>query len=411
MDDALILFDDDVARDWFPFCLTRPAGELRFGTMTLRQRAERWFGMRCAGYMAAPHLQAFDEPWAPPVLQDVPPHGAGTLFLSSRTVLAEPGPDDARVGPEPHLIAVAGMVCGWYAPAGTPLPGDDFFRDPVAHTPRMPVRELPGRLFRHPWQLIIDNVERIAADAAWLHPDAPRPDLPHGVHVLGDGAVLLGRNVALEPGTVLDASRGPIWLEDHVVVRAFSRLAGPVHVAPGSALLGGSYEGVSIGPVCRVRGEVGESIFLGYANKSHEGFLGHALVGMWANLGALTTNSDLKNNYGTVRMWTPAGPVDTGAVKLGALVGDHVKTAIGTLLTTGTVIGPGANLFGGAPPGYVPPFAWGGRDTGSWYDIDRFLATAAVVMQRRNVALSDDARTLLRAAHDEAVRRGWIAGP
>lgn len=408
MDDALILFDDAIARDWFPFCLTRPAGELRFGTMTLRQRAERRFGLRCAGYVAAPHLRAFDEPWAPPVLPEAPAADRAALFLSSRAAL---DPDDTRLGPDPHLLAVEGVVCGWYAPAGTPRPDDAFLLDPAAHSPRLPVREVPGSLLTRPWQLVTDNVERIAADVAWLHPDAGRPGLPHGVHVLGDAPIVLGRNVALEPGTVLDASQGPIWLDDHVVVRAFSRLAGPLYVGPGSRLLGGAFEASSIGPVCRVRGEVAESTFLGYANKAHDGFLGHALVGMWVNLGAFTTNSDLKNNYGAVRMWTPEGVLDTGAIKLGALVGDHVKTAIGTLLNTGTVIGPGANIFGGSPPKHVPPFAWGGADPASHHDIDRFLDTAALAMGRRDVLLTDAGRALLRAARDEAVRRGWMGEP
>lgn len=404
MDDALILFDDANARDWFPFCLTRPAGELRFGTMTLRQRAEKRFGLRCAGYIAAPHLRTFDEPWAPRVLSDVPAGSRATLFLSSR---AAPDPDDTQLGPDAHLVAMDGVVCGWYVPAGSTPPDEAFLLDPTAHTPRLPVREVAGSLLEHPWQLITDGVERIAADVAWLHPDASRPRLPHGVHVLGDGAIVIGQNVALEPGTVLDVSAGPVWLEDHVVVRAFSRLAGPVYVGPGSALLGGSFEAASIGPVCRVRGEVAESTFLGYANKAHDGFLGHAFVGMWVNLGAFTTNSDLKNNYGPVRMWTPGGTVNTGAMKLGALVGDHVKTAIGTLLNTGTVLGPGASIFGGPPPKYVPPFAWGGQDPSSRHDIDRFLDTAATAMERRGVVLTDDGRALLRAARDEAVRRSW----
>lgn len=408
MDDTLILFDDATARDWFPFCLTRPAGELRFGVMTLRQRAEQRFGLRCTGHVAAPHLRAFDEPWTPPVLSELPPAGRATLFLSSRAAL---DPDETQLGPEPHLIAVEGVVCGWYVPAGTTQPDEAFLLDPVANTPRLPVRELAGRLLAHPWQLVTENVDRIAADVAWLHPEASRPGLPHGVHVLGDGPIVVGRNVALEPGTVLDASEGPIWLDDHVVVRAFSRLAGPLYVGPGSTLLGGSCEAASIGPVCRVRGEVAESTFLGYANKAHDGFLGHALVGMWVNLGAFTTNSDLKNNYGVVRMWTPAGVMDTGAIKLGALVGDHVKTAIGTLLNTGTVVGPGANIFGGSPPKFVPPFAWGGSDPMSRHDIDRFLDTAAMAMQRRGVVLTDDGRALLRAARDEAERRGWAGEP
>ncbi|MEX2608430.1 MAG: hypothetical protein WEA24_00680, partial [Gemmatimonadota bacterium] len=173
-------------------------------------------------------------------------------------------------------------------------------------------------------------------------------------------------------------------------------LAGPAYVGPGSTLLGGSFAAVSIGPACKVRGEVEESVILGHSNKAHDGFLGHAYLGRWVNLGALTTNSDLKNNYGTVRMWTPDGQADTGQMKLGCLLGDHVKTAIGTMLNTGTVAGVGANLFGGMPPKYVPPFTWGAAADAGPYDIERFLPVAEKAMARRDIPLADGMRTILR---------------
>src|SRR5690606_29076757 len=115
-----------------------------------------------------------------------------------------------------------------------------------------------------------------------------------------DGMLQLGDNVTIEPNVVLDFSHGPIRLDDGVTVRAFTRLAGPSYVGAGSTLLGGPYEAASIGPVCRVRGEVEESVILGYSNKAHAGFLGHAYLGRWVNLGAMTANSDLKNSYGTI---------------------------------------------------------------------------------------------------------------
>jgi UDP-N-acetylglucosamine diphosphorylase/glucosamine-1-phosphate N-acetyltransferase len=156
---------------------------------------------------------------------------------------------------------------------------------------------------------------------------------------------------------------------------------------------------VSIGPVCRVHGEVEESVVLGYSNKAHDGFLGHAYLGRWVNLGALTTNSDLKNNYGTIRMWTPSGERDTALIKLGCLLGDHVKTGIGALINTGTVIGAGSSLFGTEmPPKYVPPFSWGTGTNLVAYDTDRFLSVTATVMGRRKLFLADGMRDMLRSA-------------
>jgi UDP-N-acetylglucosamine diphosphorylase/glucosamine-1-phosphate N-acetyltransferase len=166
-------------------------------------------------------------------------------------------------------------------------------------------------------------------------------------------------------------------------------------------LLGGSFTAVSVGPACKVRGELEETIVLGHSNKAHDGFIGHSLIGRWVNLGANTTNSDLKNNYSSVRVWTPAGERDTGERKIGCFVGDHAKTAIGTLLNTGTVVGPGANLFGsGMPPKYVRPFSWGGGL--ALHDLARFLDTARVVMERRGESLSAGSERVLRAVWQQS---------
>ena len=195
------------------------------------------------------------------------------------------------------------------------------------------------------------------------------------------------------------AEAGPIWLSEGVRIMAFTRLAGPAWIGPGTTLLGGPFTDVSIGPRCKVHGEIEESVILGYSNKAHDGFLGHAVVGRWVNLGALTTNSDLKNNYGSVRVPGPSGEVDTGLTKVGCFLGDHVKTAIGTMIGTGAVVGAGANLFGdGGPPKDVPPFAWGNGGLAGSYDIERFLETASTAMKRRDIDLTDPMRALFREA-------------
>ncbi len=384
----LILFDDGTARDWRPFTLTRPAGELLHGTLTLRGRAERALGSTCAGHVAAPHLAAYDEPWAPPVLAaNAVGTGNGVVLLSARLVL-----EPTRLPDAPALLTAGGRVAGVRLAPGAKLPGPSFFEAPDAAPPDLPRHEIPGRWLTAPWQLMADNPERVARDLA----DAPPSELPRHTHRIGDGVVSLGPNVELAPGVVFDTREGPIRLEGDVTVAPFTLVTGPAWVGRGSSLLGGRFEHVAIGPVCRVHGELEASVILGYSNKAHDGFIGHSILGMWVNLGALTTNSDLKNNYGSVRVWTPAGEADTGERKVGCLLGDHVKTAIGTMLNTGTVIETGSNVFGGMPPKYLPPFSWGDADTR--YDVDRFLDTAATVMARRDVVLGDGQRALLRAA-------------
>jgi UDP-N-acetylglucosamine diphosphorylase / glucose-1-phosphate thymidylyltransferase / UDP-N-acetylgalactosamine diphosphorylase / glucosamine-1-phosphate N-acetyltransferase / galactosamine-1-phosphate N-acetyltransferase len=402
---ALILFDDDAAARWQPFALTRPAGELLFGTLTLRARAEEALGLSCALHLAEPHLIGFGEEGAPPVAAhgDAPREG-DRLFLLSRFVPAWEGGREWVAGlREAGPVRSGGRVVGWYSPAGDDPPGAGFLRDPGRQGSGGGGADVPGRLLEHVWELISGNPEQIGVDVRARFPDAQTPALPPGVHHWGDHPLVLDPTAELEPGCALDTSGGPIWLDRGARVRAFSRLAGPAYIGPDSAVLGGSVEAVSVGPVCKVRGELAESVCLGYTNKQHDGHMGHAYLGRWVNLGAETTNSDLKNNYGTIRIWTPEGPQDTGEIKLGCLLGDHVKTGIGLLLNTGTVVGAGSNLYGAAmPPTFVPPFSWGTGEELTEYRVDKFLEVAERAMGRRQVELSE--------AQREQLRRAWERG-
>lgn len=394
---SLILFDDRVARDWQPFALTRPVGELLFGALTLRARAERALDAECVGHLCAEHLQGFTEHDAPSVLRrGEEGTDSDRVYLLSRAVpeLGATPEISGAAGP----ISIGGQVVGWFAPSGAPPPTDGFLRVPDGASGPGAL-ELPGRVLDHVWDLIGANADRISADAAALHPGALTPDLPPGVFHWGEHPVILEEDVSLEPGCALDTSPGPIWLARGAGVRAFTRLAGPAFVGPGTQLLGGSIAAISAGPVCKLRGELSDTVCLGYTNKQHDGHMGHSYLGRWVNLGAETTNSDLKNNYGTIRMWTPSGDVDTGTIKLGCLLGDHVKTGIGLLLNTGTVVGAGSNLYGAAmPPKYVPPFSWGTGEELIEYRLDKFLEVADVAMGRRGIELREPAREQLRRA-------------
>jgi UDP-N-acetylglucosamine diphosphorylase/glucosamine-1-phosphate N-acetyltransferase len=392
----VVLFDDSIARDWMPFTLTRPAGELLFGALTFRERIEKAFGARCIGYLANPALRDFDEPGAPPVLDPANiPRDRAILYMSSRFV-----PDGAHdsLGDSHAVLHCGNDVCGFFRPAGAPEPDPAVFLG--ASRAAGAQREIPGRLVQRVWHLISQNNAQTADDIKRYAPAGGLDlRLQDGVYVLGNDRLAVHETVQCEPGVVIDLSTGPVWLDAGVQVKAFTRLAGPAYIGKSSILLGGPYAHVSIGPMCRVHGEVEESIVLGYSNKAHDGFLGHAYLGKWVNLGALTTNSDLKNNYGPVRLWTPSGETDTGETKIGVLLGDHVKTGIGTMLNTGTVVGAGSNLYGSAmPPKYVPPFSWGTGEELVEYRVDKFLEVARVVMGRRKVVLSEQQRALLESA-------------
>lgn len=201
--------------------------------------------------------------------------------------------------------------------------------------------------------------------------------------------IWIGRDVQIGPHTVVDASAGPVILDDGVVVEPFTRLDGPAYVGACTRLVGGKVSGgCAFGPGCRIGGEVEASIVQGFSNKVHEGFFGHGFLGEWVNLGALTTNSDLKNNYGSVRVTRLGESIDTGCLKVGSYLADHTKTAIGTLLPTGSTTGVGVNLLsGGLAPKSVPPFVWGGNGMFTEHRLDRMLDTARAAVARRSVML------------------------
>jgi UDP-N-acetylglucosamine diphosphorylase / glucose-1-phosphate thymidylyltransferase / UDP-N-acetylgalactosamine diphosphorylase / glucosamine-1-phosphate N-acetyltransferase / galactosamine-1-phosphate N-acetyltransferase len=402
----LILFDDESARDWEPFALTRPIGELLFGVMTLRARSERVLDAHCVGHLTGDHLVGFDEPGTPPVL-DL--HTISTeeerIFLLSRFVPAWRSEPPKFAPSEGAITDSSGRIVGWFSPAGAANPPETSLLRPGSADLRG-IHSLDGELLRHPWDLVVRNPEQIAVDVRSIFPPPVGTKLPADVLRWGEHPLVVDPTAAIEPGSAFDTSKGPIWLDHEAEVRAFSRLAGPAYIGPGSIVLGGAVEAVSLGPMCRVRGELAESVCIGYVNKQHDGHMGHAYLGRWVNLGAGTTNSDLKNNYGTIRVWTPRGEVDTGLVKMGSMIGDHVKTGIGLLLNTGTVIGAGSNLFGGAmPPTNVPPFSWGSGRELVEYRLDKFIEVAERVMSRRGIELSQSGRRQLEQAWHRARER------
>jgi UDP-N-acetylglucosamine diphosphorylase/glucosamine-1-phosphate N-acetyltransferase len=228
--------------------------------------------------------------------------------------------------------------------------------------------------------------------------------VPRGSIVLGDAAAVVLRGASVEPGVVFDTRGGAIVLEAGVEVMAGTRLEGPLWAGEKTRLFGGRIGASAFGPRCTIRGEMTACIFLGYANKAHDGFVGHSVVGRWANLGAGTITSNLKNTYGPIRLSVGDATIQTGLSNLGSLIGDHAKTATGTLLETGTVVGTGANVFDRVrPPKYVAPFAWGGT-TPDRMTRDGFLTVAGRVLPRRDVALDPPTRTILGHVYDWATR-------
>lgn len=397
---GFVLVDDSLARTFAPFALTRPVGELRAGGALIRHRWMQALGLPCAGFIAAPHLDAFEELDAPRAVTGVLP--VGTVLVNARCAPAlRPGASGA-----PASWLCEGRVAAVRLREPLDVSALDRAGGPDALFSKLPAlaggsAKLDGWWLDAVWDLVRHLNPMLAADAVAMMPPAGA-QRPGSLVVIGAHSVHVEEGATVEPLVVVDASAGPVLVRRGAVVQAFTRLVGPCIIGEDSVVSGGRVASSSIGDRCKVNGELNSVIFIGHANKGHDGFVGHSVIGRWANLGAGTITSNLKNSYGEVTIKVPSGERKTGLQFLGSLLGDHAKTGIGTRLTTGCVVGAGASVFGGGvTPKYVPPFAWGAELAGAWetFALDRFLVVAERVMGRRQVELTDGARAQLAAAH------------
>jgi UDP-N-acetylglucosamine diphosphorylase/glucosamine-1-phosphate N-acetyltransferase len=405
------VYDDERARGFEPFALTRPASTMLAGMRTVRDRWAMVFHGVETMALCADHLAGMDDPpgESEPARDEIP---AGSVIANARCIpVAGVLEADDSPGTGAAIWRCATRVAA--IRTSRPLRVSDFRDGRLSleelASPGVDLGEIAGWWVDEPWDYLRwlpaqleDDIMRVARGALGgsglvIAFEAP----PEHAVVLGEYPVCVLAGVSIEPHVVLDASAGPILMGRGASIRAFTRLVGPCFVGEGTTILGGEVRGSAIGPVCKVRGEVSSSIFSGYTNKGHDGFVGHSCIGEWANLGAGTTTSNLKNTYGTVAVQTPTGVRETGMQFLGTLIGDHAKTGIGMRLTTGTILGAGANVFGSPmPPKLVPPFAWGEAPSYQAFDIEKFLVVTERMMARRGVALTPAMRRTLVAAYE-----------
>jgi UDP-N-acetylglucosamine diphosphorylase/glucosamine-1-phosphate N-acetyltransferase len=259
----------------------------------------------------------------------------------------------------------------------------------------------PGLPFPTPWEILANSDKLIVADWELWHRyyQNHRPKRLAGVHVIGGAQnVFTGERATVQPGCVLDASGGPIIIATGAQIK-FSQIVGPVFIGAGCVVDGARLRpGTSLGPNCKVGGEVSATIFQSRVNKAHEGFVGHSWAGRWVNFGALATTSNLKNTYGEIRYsYGGSTPIATGAQFLGSIIGDHTKIGIGQLLATGSNIGAGCNIFGGGmAPKYVPSFSWVAGENRETHELEKCLQTVHATLSRRNARLRPASENLLR---------------
>jgi len=359
----------DPGAAWAPFTGVRPLSELRAGVWRIRERWEGILGMEAAG-IVGDHVAGFHEGPEPPVRPMGPLDGpcvvAASWFAPSGMPV-ELDPGAGRLTHEDTTVA-------WIVDEGARWEGPHDEGE---------AQEVDGILLHGAFDLLTALEHLLPADCADFVAAGGDP-IPDGSIVIGEPSEIVLLGAFVEPGVVFDTRGGSIVLDEGAQVRSGARLEGPLYVGPHTVVFGGDVRGSVFGPHCRVRGEVSASLFHGYVNKAHDGFVGHSVLGPWVNFGAGTITSNLKNTYGTVRFEPGGVRIETDRQFLGSLVGDHAKTAIGTMLGTGTVIGAGANVFGGAPPKYVPPFSWGATGSERLTE-EGFLRIAERVLPRRQV--------------------------
>jgi len=389
----LVLYDDAVARHFEPFALTRPIGEMRAGAKLLRQRWEHVLKTRASGFVSSAHLATFEESGTPPGVAVGGVIRKGTIFANS------------RFAPVLQPVAAGDVWSSSGRVAAVLLTRDVTVKElkdgrvaleEFATTGGKRI-EVTGVWMDQVWDFLLHLNHQLALDIEVLSKNARKAEL---LSVNGPHSVYVEDGTTVEPHVFFDCSAGAVLIRRGATVLANTRIAGPCVIGVESVVGTDKISGCSIGDHCKVHGELSASILLGHSNKAHDGFVGNSYFGRWVNLGAGTITSNLKNTYGNVSLWTPLGERDTGMQFVGTLFGDHAKTGIGATLTTGSVIGAGANVFGNVTaPKVVPPFAWGDQPPYATFQLAKFLEVARRMMSRRHVELTKKMAAVLTAAH------------
>ncbi|MCM8833596.1 MAG: hypothetical protein NC816_06745 [Candidatus Omnitrophica bacterium] len=270
-------------------------------------------------------------------------------------------------------------------------------------------------IIKFPWDLVHYNSELIKFEFKKLNKIGIFGKFSDKACIYGsEKNVFIASTAEIYPFVVIDVNEGPVYINEGVKIFPFSVIIGPSYIGEKTQIMPGAKikEGNSFGPVCRIGGEVEESIFHSYSNKYHDGFIGHSYVGEFVNLGALTTNSDLKNDYSNVSVYLRGKPVDTGQLKVGSFIGDHTKTSIGTLFNTGTVVGIMCNITANnILPKYFPSFIWyvNGKFM-KGYGLEYSLETVKISMGRRDRELLKEEENAIRKVYEmtETERKTYI---
>lgn len=401
---SICVFEDNFYRRLLPLVYFRPVYDLRCGILTLREKIFQGYSkqqvtLHCRWYLA----DVLRENETGVQINQI--DSTSCLFINGR-VLADDGflKTLRSFELEDTVLVHDGTVVAAYL-SGEPLEALKLKLDGVLSLSDfggLRQKEVDVRMIRYPWDLVHQNAKEISADFKTLTRKKKGKRLQGkvypGAYLLNKKNIFMERGSVVQPGCVLNAEEGPIYIGQGARIFPNSTITGPAFVGSNTFIKTGAkiYEGTSIGEYCKVGGEVEGSIIHSYSNKQHDGFLGHSYLGMWVNLGAGTNNSDLKNNYSEVTVVIDGQKVATGSLFVGLFMGDHSKSGINSMFNTGTVVGVCSNVFGpGYPPKDIPSFSWGGLESLTTYELDRCMQVAEKVMARRKKAFTPAQRKLM----------------
>lgn len=370
----------DNTEDWknfLPLTFTRPISEIRIGILTIVEKWNNFLNTTCS-YSTVEHLSKKYK---------IKKTDASIYINSS--VLPDKALVDAIISLKSNekLIKKSTLIAFNSTSNGKAI-------------------EYPNEIFqlKNLTDIFTQNEKAFLLDYLLITQNRSSKELPQHVTVVGDKSKIFIEEGAQIGACILNTNTGAIYVGKNAEVMDGCSLRGSIALCENSAIKMGAkiYGATTIGPHCKVGGEINNSIIFGYSNKAHDGFLGNSVIGEWCNLGADTNNSNLKNNYANVKLYNYGKhkAIDTGLQFCGLIMGDHSKSAINTMFNTGTVVGIAANIFGeGFPPTHIPSFTWGGAKGFDKYDFNKFITTAKQVYSRRGLVLNDVDIEILQHIH------------
>lgn len=398
----LCFFNDDHADQLKPLTLTRPVDDLRIGIFTIRDKWVYNLNAQAVSRICPSYLS--DVFKSTTITDRTEVVWINSQFLPTNDLVIRIEQLDLSEALTHEGRIIAARV--------DPLKSQDFIRHgsfSARSFTKSTCRFEPKQVDTL-WDMLSLNAEEIQQDHNLFYlTNTNKVSLMDGVTAIRPSNIFIAEGAVIEAGAILNANDGPVFVGPGATVESGSILRGPVAICEKATVKMGARisDGTTIGPVCKVGGEVINSIFHSYSNKAHDGFVGNSVIGQWCNFGADTNTSNLKNNYSKIRMrdWATGKTIDTGIQFFGTAMGDHSKTSINTMLNTGTVCGVSSNIFtSGFPPKYIPSFSWLGDGEESTYRLDKALDAMEAMMGRRNIELSDRYRSMMEHLFTETIK-------